>query len=57
LMLIAVAPISDDLVIEPWVFGVVYTSFLLWGVGLATATWQYRTGTRPVCTSHARAAR
>jgi hypothetical protein len=53
--LIAVAPIADDLVIEQWVFGIVYLSFLLWGVGMALLTWQYWNGTRPACADHAKA--
>lgn len=39
--------------IEQWVSGVVHPSFLLWGGGLATETWQYWNGSRPACAGHA----
>ncbi|MEQ4206386.1 hypothetical protein ABN028_07955 [Actinopolymorpha sp. B17G11] len=50
--LLTVMPMDEDLAIRPWVFTMVYPSFLLWGVGLALATWQYWKGTKPACAHH-----
>ena len=42
----------DDSEIAPWAFGLVYGSFLVWGVALAWLTIAYWRATRPHCRAH-----
>src|SRR5699024_3472554 len=42
----------DDSEIAPWAFGLVYGSFLVWGVALAWLTIAYWRATRPDCRAH-----
>ncbi|WP_152442569.1 hypothetical protein [Nocardiopsis kunsanensis] len=42
----------DDSEIAPWAFGLVYGSFLVWGVAFAWLTVAYWRATRPYCRAH-----
>lgn len=42
----------DDSQIAPWAFGLVYASFLVWGLALAWLTVAYWRATRPRCRKH-----